>query len=634
VTQNITEITDDTTYQIVYVDGKALFVYEGQIYSIKYDSNGETTSKAGEMGSYAQGTGDAHNMRVYGEKGTEHRLDGYYSFNDITDYYTGQDFDASDNEKDDTYTYIGYGEFSSLTLKEGTTHSAKQFRVKDGNDVRYVYCVELDAGLDAGDLYGVESYQKGSETNNQKVFTKGGGSVAQVRSVALNGYWGNKNGMGSLEAVKDLMIRNGLAAEAQLLTEGHALTATQEAIWEFGNRKTGDVNLNVDANTIKDTAAEVTGSVSAAKVDAHGTQILDANGNPITDQTIVNKLSDLLIGLANNAEGEGKAEVINENNFKGATITLKEETETAGVYDADVTFTLDVTTSSLNGDMIVQVIQDGVVVGSARLAGNGKTSGVENSGKEFGKIYPDANGTYTLTGLELTNGVPFDLQLSGVQHLDGTVQIFRNGAAGTNNKGNQDFVGLDITKKDMKLTVNMGFTVTDPDAEFSVDNKQSSREREASWTETLIVNHDQERTVTTTDSVTGQTDEFNTTVNEVFGTITITETSTDRTSMASTWWNTSSTDFEVTPPPQNNPPQNNPPQNNPPEEFEEIPEEEPPLEDMPEEDVPLEDIFDEEIPLASVPATGDNTALWIFFTGLCALALAAVALMSRKTKKN
>ena len=105
-------------------------------------------------------------------------------------------------------------------------------------------------------------------------------------------------------------------------------------------------------------------------------------------------------------------------------------------------------TSSINGDLLVNIIQDGVVIETRRLAGDDSTG-------KYDKIYPNADGSYTITGLQLAENVKINLTISGTQHLDDGVHIYRNDDW-------QDFVGLSILEKKVELNVKLDFNVQDP----------------------------------------------------------------------------------------------------------------------------------------------------------------------------
>ena len=73
----------------------------------------------------------------------------------------------------------------------------------------------------------------------------------------------------------------------------------------------------------------------------------------------------------------------------------------------------------------------------------------------------------------------------------------------------------------------------------------------------------------------------------------------------------------------------------------EIPDDEPPLAppsedgsiEIPDEVPPLVDIPDEDVPLASVPKTGDTSALWIVLAILCGICILGVVVYDKKRRE-
>ena len=454
---NTTRLGQEDVYQLVETEGGLVFLYNGKMYAVEGTSTLKASTEVAtgdtvKTGTFVTGSSDS-DLRLYGE---------YLPNNSpgtVIDYYTGQLFASKyhDTKEDKTWTHIGYGLFSDFALKEvnGNSHSAKQFMIQDGDEIRYVYCVELGAGIAAGSSYGSTEYIDTTSGNAAHPWTGAEGTIGQIRSVALNGFWGTANGLGSLEAVKDLMRRNGLSTQADALTAGMALTATQVAIWEFGAKDGGKFGGD--------------GYNFVTWDDGRG-----AAPDEATWKTIV-ALRDLLVDLAKNPQ-KGQAEVIDAGDVTGGAITLKEKaTDSSGtakqengrdVYNTDLSFTLDVSTSSINGNLIVKVLVDGEEVGKARLAGEG-----DNSLFKWGKIYPDANGTYTIKDVELAEGVKVDLNLSGTQHLDDGVYVFKG-------EGNmQDFVGLSKLEQEVDLTISMEFDVTEPDLPLKHTRKTWSEKK-------------------------------------------------------------------------------------------------------------------------------------------------------------
>ena len=491
---NTTRVGQEDIYQIVETQDGLVFLYEGKMYQIvdnSYNTSSQSVMNDGrvDVNSFINGSGEAaaNDLRIDGQ--------GYGN------YYTGSDFGKSIGT---SWTLSGYGLYSDLQVKEtdGETHTTRHFELQRNNngtiETIYVYCVEMGTNIAYGSNYGAREYKDSGDSN---VPWKGAtGTIGQLRSVALNGYWGTENGLGSLEAVKDLMRRNGVEGWEEL-TPGMAITATQVAIWEFGTKTSGQFG-GYDEN----------GNAYGA---ASGYEFIymDGTTSGIDDDKmkIVEDLRDLLVRLAYDAE-QGVAEEIDGSDITGGAITLKERVSEGedgrDVYNTDLSFTLDVSTSSLNGDMIVTVVVDGEEVGYARLAGN-ETPSLLDSLINWGKIYPDENGTYTISDVELTEGVKVDLQLTGTQHLDDGVYIFESGTW-------QDFVGLSTLERNVDVTVSMEFNVTEPEMTLEHTQKQ--------WNELKTHKEAYVRTNTLGNSRIGvQTDTTVTVTTDLYGTRTQTD---------------------------------------------------------------------------------------------------------------
>ena len=416
-------------YQWITLDDKMYIVYQGRMYPVKY------TSK----------------YRVDEDLATDDtvRLTGYTDADDLRfaneadNWYTGQ-MVRTDNPED--WTWVGYGLFSDFVLTEdnGTEHKPRQFMIKKGNEVRYVYCTELGTDISRWSSYGENEYSKAGSNNGDLLWDNATGTVAQIRTVALNGFWGTASGLGSLEAVKDLMRRHGLSTDADRLTVGMAVAATQGAIWEFGvsgdrkNASFGDDCVTLDYET--------------------------GEAPSTADEKTILALRDLLVDLAKGNKPGGTAQEIGKNAITGAALTIRDrvtttnakneevvKTDSSGseLYDADLSFTLGVTPSSINGDLIVVISDENNNFSvTRRLAGDDSTG-------KYDKIYPNADGSYTITGLQLAENVKINLTISGTQHLDDGVHIYRNDDW-------QDFVGLSILEKKVELNVKLDFNVQDP----------------------------------------------------------------------------------------------------------------------------------------------------------------------------
>lgn len=447
-----TLVTEQDTYQLVNgKDGNMYFLYKGIMYAVTGTNTiGNFYDVAANGKVPMTGYTDADDLRMLDE--TVKNDKG--ATITIKDYYTNQTFDEDDTNQNGTWRHVGYGLFSDFTMADtkGHAHSAKHFKIKDGDQIRYVYCVELGAGIDAGTYYSPGSYDQNNDnvppwTNEDGTAT---GTVQQLRSVALNGFWGTETGLGSLDAVKELMRRNNLSAEADRMTAGMAIAATQAAIWEFA-------------------ALDPYGSNTAPKFEGDFLTFDDEEGaapNENTADAII-ALRDLLVSLAKDAgtNGEGAAQAITTETITGSVIKVgdkvtdssgKEQTDAQGntLYHTDLSFTMEVSTSSINGDLVLEVSDaNGRPIGKYRLAGD---PGKSIYDAFTTRIRPDETGTYVLENLQLAENVAINLNLKGIQHLDDGVYIYKG------EEDMQDFIGLSQKENKVDLNISMEFSVEDP----------------------------------------------------------------------------------------------------------------------------------------------------------------------------
>ncbi len=443
-----TILTETDTYELVTTDAGDYFLYQGKMYLVTgSNSIQESFDIASGKTVSMTGYGSGNDLRLNGQVG----LDENGNPRTITNHYTGQ---VNTNASSSNWTHVGFGLYSHFTAKDssGSAHGMKQFMLKKGNEVRYVYCVELNTATQEGSYY---NQVKLDANDNQNVapWKNADGTVAQIHSVAQNGFWGTADGLGSLQAVKDLMSRNGLAKEAEKLTEGMAVAATQLALWQFG----------ADGISFKD----------GSQVGSYLTYDDMAGGAPSSeDKNIIGSLRNLLISLANSTDNKGRAEVITKDSITGGSITVKEEVAPADAngnktYKTDIAFTLAVSTSSINGDLVLTLKDaNGKSIGKYRLAGNDKKDITDLVAT---RIHPNADGTYTLTDVELVENQPVTLHLTGTQHLEDGVYLYQNSSK-------QDFVGLSTLTNDVDLAVKMEFNVEEPEFTHQTTSSSASRQ--------------------------------------------------------------------------------------------------------------------------------------------------------------
>ena len=340
------------------------------------------------------------------------------------------------------YNYTGVrGEGSKYAV--GTSNwydsDAHMFQLKVGKDSFYVYCVDFATTATPNYNYTIENVADATYYGEEE--------SKHIQAIGMYGYWGttgtNSDGTpvsGSLAALKaNLTAARKEAAKAgksfpltqkQIndMTEGEALTATQAAFWTYGN--SGSTTIDKTQKTDK-----ITG------------------------------LYEWLISLE--APTTESTDIIEKDEFaQSASITVKDKatnsdgtTKTVGgkdVYNTDLSFTIDVTQSSLTGNLKVSIVQNGKTIKEVQLAtaDSNILGKVMAGGKEVGT-------SITFTDLELVEGVKFTINLDGTQELEEGVYIYTSEKI--NGKPSQTFVGLAQGEHTVDLAVDMKFTVTEPD---------------------------------------------------------------------------------------------------------------------------------------------------------------------------
>lgn len=380
-----------------------------------------------------------------------------------------------DTPKPDGYDflYTGSGEWSRYSIiytdldengeiEKGTT-SASQFQLTDMSDpdaqnktVHTTYCVEL--GRTAKDRYWYTI-----DNLESKTYYKTEDAENHVRAIVNNGYWGTAEGTGSLAQIKaDLKAagetKTGLTDEQiDAMTEGEALTATQIAIWQYANIMHG-----VELPEYSDSEAKA--RIAAFAKYLEGLTEAPDETEVITEDKFIKEMS-LTVG-EKVAQKHGDNEGTGQNNATDET------------YHVDLTFSLVVQPSDTNDDLIIKVVSGGEVIHTARLAGSSK------EGETFGKIAPDSDGNYTLTGLQLVEGqdIDFNLKLEGAQYLKQGVYIFtsqeravEDSEGNITTKSSQTQVGIaeGTRKVDVNMSVTLRFDVEE--ATITTEHKWGNR---------------------------------------------------------------------------------------------------------------------------------------------------------------
>lgn len=368
-------------------------------------------------------------------------------------------------EKDDSlagydFLYVGHGEDSLFGADWNLSEQAGSWRYGTGTaqfqltdpakqgSVYTAYCADIDTTSKTGWWYKVENLDDAD-------YYRAEGAADHIRAIALTGYWGAASGTGSLGALKSAlntaidagtlttMTREDVAA----LTEGEALTATQIAVWEYGNPY--EV-ITLGANTLDvgspywdycDDVLKEQYGMTAEDIDA-------ALGR-------IDALAYYLMGLSMTREEAGETTVLGDSALIEEMQLVPRQRAGTGsdgkaLYSVDLVFSLKATPQK-GDDLTVQVLaSDGTVLGEGRIA-PAETNGV---------LLPDNEGNYTLKGITLAAGenVGCSFVLTGAQYLSQGVYVYTSEVR--DEVSSQTFVGIAEGKKQVnaRQTADLSFT--------------------------------------------------------------------------------------------------------------------------------------------------------------------------------
>ena len=367
-----------------------------------------------------------------------------------------------------SFEYVGYGLETAIRVDLNYTTGlgsvlAHQFKLVDKNgNAHYVLCADL--GTTAIRLTDYNMINVDSANYYVR-----DGAAEKIEAIALSGYWGTDSGLGSLEDVKQFM-RDTKAANPEEyswlsdeyidnMTPGEALTATQAAIWYYGN---SDESNAMHSEAITGQVYQSDGSYRSATSEEAST---------------VNALYQMLINIDPSSVENSTTDFIDESNF-AQTVTLNvrervidsngnaviDSDSQTEKYLTDLTFSLDVSKSDLTGNLKVVVTdQYGKELKTVQLATDDS-----NFVGELLAENSDGSGTYTIRDLEVAEGVSINLNLSGTQNLSEGVYLYSAPVYSTS----QTFVGIGSGQRDVDLNVAMKFEVDDPNG--IIQNTSSS----------------------------------------------------------------------------------------------------------------------------------------------------------------
>ena len=335
------------------------------------------------------------------------------------------------------YLYVGHGEDSlygadwNLSEQVGGWRygtGTAQFQLTDptkAGSVYTAYCADIDTTSKTGWWYKVENLEDAA-------YYARGDAADHIRAIALTGYWGTAAGTGSLGAVKEALcaaIDGGTLTtmtkeDVAALTEGEALTATQMAIWKYGNPY--EV-ITLGANTLDRGSPywDYCDEVLRAQYGMDDAAIDDALAR-------IEAVAAYLMGLTMTAAEAGETPILRDGELVKEVSLRVGQKVGEGLYRADLLFSLQATLQQ--GDAVtVQLLgADGTVLGEGRIA----------PAEEEGVLQPDSGGRYTLGGLTLKaeEELACRFALTGVQQLRRGVYVYtsevREGVS------SQTFVGL------------------------------------------------------------------------------------------------------------------------------------------------------------------------------------------------
>lgn len=365
-----------------------------------------------------------------------------------------------DENADEFFQWLGeYGIESAIRVKQGSVDSWQphQFVLAGADGSKYyVYCCDFDVSPKGGARYNMERIEDADYYKNND----GGAAEDQIRAIVRNGYWGVENTSadptsptpGSLDAFRKMLVDAGLltSEQASAITDGMALTATQAAIWYYGN--SGSDLLDDD-----DIAGRycTDGKLGATDADK---------------KALVNEIYRYLIkGMPGQKADAGNTLITAEDFAKNIDLTVGRRNDDDR-YETDISITMAVIPDSSTSDLIVYVTADGENIGAYRLCGDGSADAANN----IANAVRNADGSYTLKGVPLPGGKNITLNLKGTQNIENGVYLFTCAKDG---EPSQTFVGAGAAQQDIDLSVDFGFSVTDPTVTVSSTGEDSGAEK-------------------------------------------------------------------------------------------------------------------------------------------------------------
>ena len=358
-----------------------------------------------------------------------------------------------------------------------SAYNAWQFVLEDKNkegNRHYVYCADLDTSPIYGARYDMINVEDAGYYHSAD-------AAAQIERIAYHGDWGTKDGMGSLESVTDLLRQDPASGfqtdEINLLTGGEALTATQAAIWKYGN--SGNLTLNEN-------------KISTVQKNDNFTDVNNPNSAGVQR---IQKLYNYFTKMTGDVSQKSTV-LLKKESVTGAAINIGRKQDD-GKYIADVSFTLkDLPAES---DDLVVVVKDD----SGKEIARGRLAGTRQDGES--QLAAD-NGTYQIGGLTLENNNAMHLELLGNQTLQKGVYLYSaptNNPAGRSAGFSQTMIGVGSGYRDVKLSVDLTYRITDPTVTVKTEERSYTQQKQSTVTD----RHEDTKTVNAFQVVTTKSEE-------------------------------------------------------------------------------------------------------------------------------
>lgn len=347
--------------------------------------------------------------------------------------------------------YVGYGLYSNILLgyypDGGAVETLKranyvhQFKLVDAaGNTYYAYCADWSTGAVMSTKYELVNVLDAS-------YIKDKTAREHLQTIAKYGYWGTKEGIGSLAEVKKLVDPKYQGA----INDGIALAVTQAALWKYGNQ---DPNLEFGGNNIN--GDEGGGRYKTDEL----LEFYCRSKNPNDIGKLTPEQREAAVALYNALIGkmpdstDPVTDIITKEDIKNATIRVNEKTGTGDKYKTDLSFTLSVDKDRINGDITLTIYDQGGNPIASRNLKDAPTGTDPETGEPI----------YTINGLEIAANTQVRMNLSGKQTLKGGAYLFRSDVDKDGKPKSQTFIGLvnGTSTRDLDLNVTLGFQVVEP----------------------------------------------------------------------------------------------------------------------------------------------------------------------------